>query len=32
MIDSADLALFRFAETAEAAWHCLVEMGLAPAG
>jgi hypothetical protein len=32
MIDSADFELFRFAETAEAAWACLIAMGLAPAG
>jgi len=31
MIDSADFGLFRFAETAEAAWDCLVAMGLVTA-
>jgi hypothetical protein len=31
MIDKADLGLFRFAETAEAAWSCLIAMGLTPA-
>jgi uncharacterized protein (TIGR00730 family) len=29
MVDAGDLGLFRFAESAEAAWGCLVEMGLA---
>jgi hypothetical protein len=32
MISTADLGLFRFAESAEAAWSCLVEMGLDPVG
>jgi uncharacterized protein (TIGR00730 family) len=31
MIDADDLALFRFAETAEGAWDCLVEQGLGAA-
>jgi hypothetical protein len=32
MVSEADLGLFRFAESAEAAWSCLVEMGLDPVG
>jgi predicted Rossmann-fold nucleotide-binding protein len=30
MIAEADLALFRFAETAEAVWQCLLDQGLRP--
>jgi hypothetical protein len=32
MIGPADFGMFRFAETGEAAWDRLIEMGLAPAG
>jgi predicted Rossmann-fold nucleotide-binding protein len=31
MIDAADLTLFRFADTAEAAWEALLEQGLGAA-
>jgi hypothetical protein len=30
MIEEKDLKLFRFAETAEAAWECLLHGGLKP--
>ena len=30
MIAQEDLALFRFAETAEAVWQCLLDQGLRP--
>jgi uncharacterized protein (TIGR00730 family) len=32
MVDSADFGMFRFAETAEAAWDRLIEMGLVTSG